>query len=181
MSPGAGSGGIAADNELTYEMALQIETGWDQVLSPDLTVEKTVDLADAEPCDTLTYTVTVSNIGTGPAQSVTLVDTYPDGTTETRSLPDLSPGGSVTETFTFVVPVVADNAIIVNTANVSGENLIGEPDDESNNLATASTVVHSPVLELGKSATATVNAGETILYTITYANSRVQIIWCGYQ
>jgi uncharacterized repeat protein (TIGR01451 family) len=43
--------------------------------------------------------------------------------------------------------------------------------DTGNNTATASTIVHAPVLTLAKTATASVNAGEAITYTITYENT----------
>lgn len=139
----------------------------------DLSVVKVVDLADAIPEDTLTYTVTVENIGTGTATAIELTDTFPDGTVETRMLVDLGPGDSTTETFSYVVPFpTADLTVLTNTATVNGEDLQGMPEeDPSNNVATASTVVHTPILDLSKTATPSVNAGEAITYTITYENT----------
>lgn len=155
-----------SEPELAYEDVLES-------LSFDLQVTKSVDLADAIPGDTLTYTMTVENLGKGPATKIELVDTFPDGTIETRSLTDIDAGGSTTETFTFLVPFpIGDLTVLTNTATVTGENLLGDPDaDPSNNMATVSTVVHTPVLTLSKTATPFINAGEAITYTITYENT----------
>jgi uncharacterized repeat protein (TIGR01451 family) len=171
FSDGAGHGPVPTD--LTFEEAQLIKQFWLDFFSPDLSVTKVVDLADAIPADTLTYTVTVENIGTGPATAIELTDTFPDGTTETRMLDDLGPSDSTTETFSYVVPFpIADKTVLTNTATVKGEDLQGLPDeDPSNNVATASTVVHTPVLDLSKSATPSVNAGEAITYTMTYENT----------
>jgi len=170
-SDGAGHGTLPV--EITYEEAMLIQQFWLDFFSPDLSVGKVVDLADAIPGDTLTYTVTVENIGTGTATAIELTDTFPDGTTETRMLDDLGPGDSTTETFSYVVPFpIADLTVLTNTATVKGEDLQGLPDeDPSNNVATASTVVHTPVLDLSKTATPLVNAGEMITHTITYENT----------
>jgi len=148
-------------------------TGQETVNAPDLTVKKTVDKADALPGDTLTYTVTVTNIGSDPATSVQLVDTFPDGTTDTRSLSDIPGGESRTETFTYVVPFpIIDKTILTNKVKVTGTDTNGHPDaDETNNADEASTTIHIPVLTLTKTASLSVNAGEAITYTITYENT----------
>jgi uncharacterized repeat protein (TIGR01451 family) len=51
------------------------------VAAPVLSVIKTVDKPLANPSDTLSYTVTVSNSGNTPATYVELVDTLPAGLT----------------------------------------------------------------------------------------------------
>jgi uncharacterized repeat protein (TIGR01451 family) len=142
------------------------------VIRPDLQVNKEVDLADAIPGDTLTYTVTVTNTGSAKATGIVLVDTLPDGSTETRKLSDLDEGKSTTETFSYTVPFpIGDKTILTNEVTVTGTDMNGNPDeDESNNFAETSTVVHIPVLTLGKTATSSVNAGEAITYTLTYQN-----------
>ena len=132
-----------------------------------------VDLAEALPGDTLTYTVTVTNEGKVPVTAISLTDTFPFGTQETRVLPDLALGTSRTETFTYVVPFpIPDKEAIINTAEVTGTDINGNPeDDTSDNIATASTIVHTPVLTFSKTATASVNAGEAITCTLTYQNT----------
>lgn len=172
MAPTAAAVVIPPHRELTDDEAARIEEFWERSFSPDLEVTKTVDLADAIPGDTLTYEVTIENVGTGRATEVELVDTFPDGTTETHALDDLEAGQSATENFDFVVPFpISDLAELVNTVTVSGENLRGQPEENtSNNSDTASTVVHTPEPVLEKTATASVNAGGPITYTVTYEN-----------
>ena len=142
-------------------------------LTPDLQVTKSVNEPDALPGDILTYTVTIENNGTGLATSIELVDTMPNGTVLTKSLADLPAGASTTETLSFTVPVtVPDGQVLVNTATVTATNVRGEPEsDTSNNYDQASTTVHKPVLTQAKAATASVNPGEAITYSITYENT----------
>jgi uncharacterized repeat protein (TIGR01451 family) len=139
----------------------------------DLTVAKLVDKPIAVGGDTLNYSVPVTNVGRGKATGVTLTDTLPDGSTQTRALPDLDAGASNTQTFTYVVPcATVDGTLLTNQASVAGTDQSGIPDpDLSDNTAQASTTVHAPKLTLSQSATASVNAGEAIVYTITYENT----------
>jgi uncharacterized repeat protein (TIGR01451 family) len=139
----------------------------------DLKIAKSVDKAIASGGDALNYSVPVTNVGRGKAIGVLLTDTLPDGSTQTRALPDLDADASNTQAFTFVVPCATeDGALLTNRASVSGTDESGIPDpDLSDNAAQASTTVHAPVLTLSKTATASVNAGEAIIYTITYANT----------
>ena len=173
---GSGSGGgVSVDlhDEITFEQAQIIKAFWVQVLAPDLAIEKKVDYSDALPGDTLTYTVKVTNVGKVPVTAIQLTDTFPDGTIETRSLPDLALEASKTEKFTYKVPFpITDGKVIINSAKVTGTDINGNPEeDTSNNIATASTTVHTPVLTFAKTATASVNAGEAITYTLTYQNT----------
>jgi uncharacterized repeat protein (TIGR01451 family) len=55
---------------------------------------------------------------------------------------------------------------------LSAKNLQAQPEvNTANNTATASTTVHAPVMTLTKTATSTVNAGEAIIYRLTYENT----------
>lgn len=159
--------------EITAADAQVIERHWDDFFSPDLEVTKTVDRAEAIPGDKLTYTVTIKNVGPGAATDVELVDTFPGGSTQTRTIGTLAAGASATETFTYTVPFpIADGTTLTNTASVVGENLRAEAEENlANNSDGADTIVHTPVLELDKDATATTAAGATITWTLTYANS----------
>jgi len=142
-------------------------------LSPDLEITKSVDTPDALPGDILTYTVVITNNGTGMATAIELVDTLPNGTVITKTLADLSAGMSTTETFSFTAPMaVPDGEILVNTATVTATNIRGDPEsDTSNNHDEASTTVHKPVPTLEKTATPSVNPGEAITYVLTYENT----------
>jgi len=108
----------------------------------DLSLTKSVDQSNALPGDTLTYSVVVENIGSGPATAIVLVDTFPDDTTETRNLAEIEPGSSTTEIFTYEVPIFSSGQTITNEAGVTGLDLLGNPDtDEQNDSSEASTVV----------------------------------------
>lgn len=141
----------------------------------DLSISKTADHADATGGDTVNYTTTVSDLGPGTATSIHVTDTLPDGSTQQRSLPDLANGAvtTVMPGFTYRVPCdTADGAVLANRVTVTGNDTHGVPDPyTSDNTAQAITTVHAPRLTVDKSATAAVNAGEAITYTITYANT----------
>ncbi|HEU4421536.1 MAG TPA: CARDB domain-containing protein [Pilimelia sp.] len=156
-----------ADDELTSEDALRMNP------LADLTVTKSVDKADAVGGDTLTYTVPVTNLGPAEAMEVSLTDTLPDGSTQTRSLPNLAAGAVNTQTFTHNVSCgVADGTVLTNRVTVTGKNPRGFPDgDLSNNTAQVATTVHAPAMTLAKTATGAANAGEAITYTLTYQNT----------
>jgi uncharacterized repeat protein (TIGR01451 family) len=173
FAPGAGAPPVTYNEELTFEQSQRIKAAWEDVLNPDLKVDKTVDRSDALPGDVLTYKVTVTNVGPGAAKNVSLTDTLPGGVSQSWTLPDLQPAESATRTVTYTVPFpIIDGTQLTNTASAVGENLLGRPEaNTANNTANATTIVHTPTLQLGKTATGAVNAGEAINYTITYANT----------
>jgi len=177
MAPQADAAPVAIHDESSAEEIaaewLLVHQAIQAYFTPDVLVTKTVDAPDALPGDILTYTVTVENIGTGLATSIEMTDTMPNGTVITQNLPDLSPGTSTVETYSFTVPsTVTDGEVLINTATVTATNVRGDPErDTSNNDAQASTIVHTPVLAFTKTATTSVNAGEAITYSLTYENT----------
>jgi len=139
-----------------------------QLLEPELVVTKTGP-ADALPGDTIVHTIKVRNEGRGPALNVVLDDTRPDGSVVSFDLGTMIVGSEVTLTVATSVPCsTADLTVLVDTATASGEDMLG---NSVTGVGTASTAVHAPVMELTKSASATVNAGEAIAYAITYENT----------
>jgi uncharacterized repeat protein (TIGR01451 family) len=74
-----------------------------QMSAPSVTLDQTGP-ATAKPGDILTYNVNVKNTGQGPALEAVLVETYPDGTTQTSNLGILPAGADVTQTSSFTVP-----------------------------------------------------------------------------
>ncbi|MER7356488.1 DUF11 domain-containing protein [Nonomuraea dietziae] len=141
----------------------------------DLKLTKSADQTEAVGGDTLTYTVTVTDLGPGAAGAVSLTDTLPDGTTHHRSLPDLANGAvhTVTPEFTYQVPcATTDGAVLTNTATVTGKDSDGTPDPYTDdNTDRATTTIRAPALTVKQTATPTVNAGEAVSYTVTYANT----------
>ena len=173
LSAGAGAPSVNHGPDMTFEDAEAFRSLLFSIFRPDLGLTKSVDSATAATGDTLNYTVDVENLGTGVAAGIEVVDTKPDGTIETRAITNLDPTESATETFTFTVPCgTADLTVLTNTATVSSTNLLNNPEvDTSNNADAASTTIHTPVMNVSKTANATVNAGEAATYTITYENT----------
>ena len=141
-SSGSGAGQLLDDREITFEEYQRLVQDRTESASMDLRVIKSVDQSNALPGDTLTYTVRVENIGSGPATNIVLIDTFPDGTSQTRNLNEIDPGSSTTEIFVFEVPFSSSGQTITNQATVTGQDLLGNPDvDTSNNLSQASAVI----------------------------------------
>lgn len=169
LSVNAGGAAVNHGPDITFEEAKANESFFAALFDPDLKTTKDVDKADAAPGEALAYTVKVDNVGTGGAEQISLTDTKPD----IRSLADIAAGGTHSETFSYTVPcATTDGSVLTNSATVTGRNLLGNVEiNTSNNTDTASITVHAPILTVGKTATATVNAGEAITYTITYENT----------
>jgi uncharacterized repeat protein (TIGR01451 family) len=169
----AGQGAGHEHGELDYAYVLFTEARFRELMDPDLAARKVVDKADATPGETLRYTVTATNVGTGDATAVSVTDTLPDGTVQERVLPNLIPRQSREERFNYTVPCgTRDGTVLVNRATLSATDLQGGAEaNTANNSGSASTTVHAPVMTLAKIATPSVNAGEAITYRLTYANT----------
>lgn len=146
------------------------------VLQADLATDLSVAVsgpAGAEPGDTVTYTVTVTNHGPGQAENVSVANTAPDGTPSTFGLGTLQVTDVASRTVSYTVPcTAADASVLTDQATVSGTDVLGDADtNTANDTASQATTVHAPVLTVTKTATPAVNAGEAITYRITYANT----------
>jgi uncharacterized repeat protein (TIGR01451 family) len=116
----------------------------------NVTLAKTAT-ATVEPGGTITYELTVSNTGTGPAESVTIEDhldsavTYgtgdcaPEGTTVTCDAGTLAPNETVTFTFTATTATTADDGQVI--TNMATASTASNETDEDDNTATATTTV----------------------------------------
>jgi uncharacterized repeat protein (TIGR01451 family) len=156
----------------------------------DLSLSKTISSNTAQPGDTLTYTLTLSNAGPKPGNSVAVTDSWPSQLTFVSC--GASGGGtcgftgsSVTVSYTALTVTeseiiavqgtlnagVQDNLTVVNTASASASS----PDDPdtSNNSASASFTVHNRAdLVVTKQASAAqVLAGDPFTYTIQLHNN----------
>ncbi|MFQ5578186.1 MAG: DUF11 domain-containing protein, partial [Anaerolineae bacterium] len=123
--------------------------------TPDLSVEKRAAVILVPPGRPLTYTLTVANLGPGPASGVVLTDTLPPGVLFSQAVPGaptcVEAGGRVTcslgsmpagdaRQITIVVTPTAA-AAITNTAAVASD----RPDsDPANNTAAATVLVEAP-------------------------------------
>lgn len=177
-SPTAGASHAAGHRTTTdpdFSQALVAELGFFGFFDPDLATTKAADKAQVEGGETVTYTVGVRNVGTGPAAGVSVTDTFPAGqgqAPQTRQVGTLYPGRAATETFTLAVDCATpDGTVLVNTARASGTDLGGGTEAYlSNNTATASTTVRAPKLEVTKTATGSVLAGEAVNYRVSIRN-----------
>ena len=97
----------------------QLDTSSFRVLNrPVMTMSKTVDKANARPGDTLTYTVSYSNIGTGTATLVTIQDISPTATTYIANSVKLN-GNAETDNGGDGVVTVSGATITINVGQVA--------------------------------------------------------------
>ncbi|MCK4266586.1 MAG: DUF11 domain-containing protein, partial [Thermoplasmata archaeon] len=150
------------------------------IIDPLLEVEKTAP-PTANTGDTITYTITVTNVGTDTAYDVWLNETYPPGVTFVNAVPqpdnlgagndtwylgNLTPGTSITITITLLVN--ATGGWLNNTAYADYHNSVRPLPTVWDN---ASTQVINPSMNVTKWAPATANTGEVITYWINYTNT----------
>jgi len=182
-----GTDGVTGDQTCSAQCTI-VEPEPEPVLTPVLSIIKSVDKSLANPGDTLNYTITVSNSGEGEATNVTLTDNLPagltfadvsdhngteTGDTATWDLGTLIAGADVTVKYTVHVDSNAGADLYDNTAVVDS--------DETNPLnAQATTEVKipvvlgetTPVLTIAKSVKESfVNPGGTANYTIVVTNT----------
>lgn len=159
-------------------------------LTADMSVEKSGP-AEGVAGQNISYTITLTNIGTTDSNNVVLTDNIPANTTavsftQTSGTPTYAlafPGGTAytasaqvvhpgeTATFNLTLTINSNappNSTIQNTATVSSS-----PDaDPSNNSASAFTTVSTTAdLGVSKSGPETANAGDLITYTISVFNN----------
>jgi uncharacterized repeat protein (TIGR01451 family) len=87
-------------------------------------------------------------------------------------VPRAIPSG-VTPKFQYLVPcTTTDGTVLTNSVTVTGTDTDGIADPYvSDNTAKATTTIQAPKLTVALTASATVNAGEVITYTIVYGNT----------
>ncbi|MFC1976523.1 beta strand repeat-containing protein, partial [Chloroflexota bacterium] len=156
---------------------------------PNITLTKTAIPSHGSPIapgDTITYTITITNNGTGDATGVVLTDTVPQYTQYITATPsptstsplawNLSPisagGGVATVTFSVQVTMpLANNTVISNSALLD----IAETTGLSQTNVVTHLVRSEPVMTITKSAQPPhgniINPGDLITYTITITNT----------
>jgi len=162
------------------------------VVSSDAGVTKTAT-PSAQAGSNVTYTITATNNGPDIAETLTMSDTLPAGTTFVSLTQDTGPTANcnaplpgstgpvqcsmstvpsgMSAQFTLVVHVNSNfsSPTLSNTATVSTTSGDTNP---LNNSATANTTITTAAdLSVVKSAPSTANAGSTFTYTITAANT----------
>ncbi len=155
---------------------------------PDIAVAKDDGLTEVRPGDTVTWTLTVSNVGNQNATGVVLTDTVPpgtsfvsasDGATESGGIVTwpafgLAAGTSVQRTLAVLVddPAPPGQATVVNTAQAADDGSNGQDPDPGNNEATDSdTLVHADLAVTKSDSPDPVRAGEQVTYTLVVTNN----------
>ncbi|MCR9016836.1 DUF7507 domain-containing protein [Aquiflexum gelatinilyticum] len=152
---------------------------------PELVVTKSAASPKVNPGNTISYTITVFNLGTADAQDVLITDVLPTGTTflnadnggvhnngtVTWTIADLPIGEQVE----LILTVTADQNLTDGTqiSNVASAVSPADPANTSTSDPSVVTVeVIAPVLDINKiPGSLTVNAGEDITYTISVRNT----------
>jgi peptide/nickel transport system substrate-binding protein len=147
------------------------------VAFPELVITKEAP-ALANPGQTITYWINISNIGTDWAYNVLVTEIYPIGVTFVSSTPvpsigdniwfigNVAPGASMSLQITVSIYMAATGTLN-NTVILDYENSAATPFQEQ---ASASTTLISPWMVITKSGPVNADPGETITYTITYMN-----------
>ncbi|UCE37406.1 MAG: DUF11 domain-containing protein [Thermoplasmata archaeon] len=155
------------------------------VTAPDMIIEKSAYVITADPSDYITYTIVYTNLGTGEATDVIIVDKIPADTTFKNSTPmfDSQSGdfftwnfssilGLSNGTITIIVQVDAytpDGRLLTNIATLDYNDANGNPYPQEND--TAHVTVTAPVLRFGKLANvAKADPSDPIVYALTYSN-----------
>lgn len=169
------------DSTETSPLSATDTTAIEAVSAPILQLTKNVDTALANPGDTVTYTVVVTNFGSAEATNLVLTDVLPtglsfvsgEGTTKTFTLGDLAIGNSVTQTYDVSIASTAGSGTYDNLATV-------EADNHDPLSAIASLDVRIPTV-LGEDTTPNLtitktvnvsfaNPGDTVEYTVHVTN-----------
>ncbi|WP_442506671.1 beta strand repeat-containing protein [Novipirellula sp. SH528] len=155
----------------------------------DVVVDKTVNVTNAQPNDTVIYTVTLTNNGPSSAANVVLSDAVPAGLTfvsgslngqagtlngSTVSFPAISidsgTANAATATLTFTVNADATGQI-VNTATVPDMSADGETDITNNSDDVTLTINPDFDIVVDKTVdNATPKPNDTVVYTVTLTN-----------
>lgn len=152
---------VVADYDLSAEAAAVTV-----ITQAKLQVTKTAP-AEVLICESITYTVTVTNQGDAPATNVKLEDKLPDGLVYREK------HSRVTANFGTLAPGQSKKVRYVVTANRTGTytNTVTVKGDGGLSVsAKAKTIVRQPVLAIVKDAPRARYAGRDIAYTITVTN-----------
>jgi uncharacterized repeat protein (TIGR01451 family) len=173
------------DNNTNQPYDTETDTVTITVTAPDMTIEKTVNVSDADPGDIINYTITYTNDGNGIAAHVWINDTIPTHTTYVTSSPtytsvsgssytwhltDVEPG-----TYTIYIEVKVDigtepETLLENIVTLEyTDNNSNQPYDTQDDSVTI--FVTAPDMTIIKEADCTTaDPSDEITYTITYKN-----------
>lgn len=136
------------------------------VLNPAVFITKTTDKVAYRSGQTVTYTITVNNIGDAALSSVAVTD--PTTASCAKTIGALAVGATTSYTCTATAPVTGNS----NTANVTGSDVLGKT-VTATSTSTVPVPVIAPALTLAKTASPTTvtAAGQLVTYSFKVANS----------
>jgi uncharacterized repeat protein (TIGR01451 family) len=163
------------------------------VASADLSISKDIDVSNAVPGESVTYTVVASNAGPGDALGSTVTDSFPaacttvnwtcqgdaggncaaNGSGDINEIVDLPNGGSVTFSAVCTIDSAATGTLS-NTAMVSPPPGVSDPDLANNTAMDEATLVPSADLALSKTASGVpdpVQIGSSFQYLLSASNA----------
>ena len=154
---------------LTNDVTVGDKTASVDVVVPEITPDKTVNITNPNFGDKVEYTITVSNNGVGDAKQVVVVDTLNEGLTFV-SASDNGVWDPVKRTVTWIVDlakgeskVFTVNATVSGYGNVSNSLVVGNK--------TASVNVTVPEINPDKTVNvANPNFGDDVTYSVTVSN-----------
>ena len=139
-------------------------------LTYDASIEviKTADRVSASPSETITYTYIINNVGNTAVDNVTLEDDRlgPISLISTT----IAPGDNVTATTTYTVASSDLPGPIVNTANVTGVDLTGEPVFATSNRVSVNLTYDASIEVIKTADKAVASSQDTITYTYIITN-----------
>jgi uncharacterized repeat protein (TIGR01451 family) len=163
----SGAGSVRGCSSATWSQALCCGTN---VVNPALQITKAVSpTGDITACDSVTYTITVTNSGTGSASNVKVTDQLPDGITtmDGRNAVSFDAGtlaAGQNRQFTFQAKP-GRTGTFTNNAQATADNGLTA---RSNDVA---TTVRKPVLAITKTCPGTTRIGRPATFKITVTNT----------
>ncbi len=175
---------ITSENGVTLTPAIS-DSETTPVRNPILMIDKNTTQTSIRPGDDITYSILVSNTGTGTASALTVSELLPanasfksastafgsyNTSSNIWSIGDLAPGAQALLTLVLTSsPTVTESESVLNTVQVTEENgitLVNPPSD------TVETPVLLPHLAIVKSTTqSSVRTGGSLVYTVTVTNT----------
>ncbi len=156
----------------------------------DVALDKSAQSSEVATGDTLTYDLTVTNVGNEDVEDITVTDTLPDHTTfisasaggteddgeVTWTGIDLAAGSGPGTSTTLTVTIEVDDTVPAGLDGVTNNAAVDAPGDENATNDDASTTTPldaAPALTIAKeddTAGGLVAPGDTLTYTLTIAN-----------
>ncbi len=163
---------VSGYGNVSNSLVVGNKTAGVNVTAPEIIPDKTVNVANPNFGDNVTYTVTVSNVGIGDANNVVIVDRLGEGLTFV-SASDNGVWDPVKRTVTWIVDLAKGesrtfyvNATVSGYGNVSNSLVVGNK--------TASVNVTVPEINPNKTANIeNPNFGDNVTYTVTVTNDGI--------